>query len=1252
MLENELSFVPPTRVSLRVDELNVYAKDSTIVNNVTFHLPCGHLMAIIGGSGSGKTTMLNVLAGKFSSSLKYDGEIQFCNGEDKSDSVSDVNRLDVKTGYLTQDDTLSAKLTCKETLKIAADLKLKVGKKERYDLVNELIAELGLRDCADTFVGDHINKGLSGGEKRRLSIAVQMIANPSVLFLDEPTTGLDAYSAFLLIKTLRKLCEAGGRTIIMSIHQPRSDILFLLDQVCLLSKGFLMYSGSVKDMIPYFSSLGYDVPNHSNPADYFIDIVSVDERTPKLLESSQHRWEFFANSWRTHAARKKVVLSENVIEVNPSPPSVGLMRQIFVLTKRNLILTRRDKATLLAVQLEPFIVGIVVGWIFYKPDQNSESGIRTLAGALYIVGSIQGYLMLLLETYRLCELDVKVYDRERAEGCVSPLAFLLARRFSNLIQEDIMIPFIFSIVTYFMFGFPADAAKFFTYFGISLVNHQASMSVAYMAVSISRDFSNAGLVGNLNFTLQSMACGFFVNAKTMPVYVRWTKYIAYMFYTFSALMSNAFTGFGCTEVGNQTTCTGENYLSSFGIPVNWISVPIVVVFCWAVGFYAIGLMFFQFKKVEISLAKKIVRPPTSFDGTKNTLSEDELTNVKKLSRSISSSNDQISITLEDLNLSVDIREIFQFNERKMIKYMHREILISVNASFIPNAINAIMGPSGSGKTSLLNLISGRVNSNLLTKFTTSGTILFNQWPITGAMFKSICCYVSQDDNHLLPNLTVYETLKYAARLRLPGYSKEAIENRVMELLRDLALLNCSNTLIGNDFVKGISGGEKRRVSIGIQLLTNPSILLLDEPTSGLDSFTSSTIVELLNRLCAEGKTIILTIHQPRAELFRDFGNVLLLAKGGRVAFNGSPIKMIKHFEEEGFRCPEFTNIADFLLDVISVNIQNDENEAISKERVNRLLGRWEVIMSRQEGRKKDVMKKSAFLDTFGQHLRRRASLFTAYSVCLSRQFKVIIRNIESTTARLAQVPGMAAILAIYYAPLHDTYTGVSDRLGLTQQYTSLYFCGMLINLAVYPTECKHFYQDFSDNVYGIGPFLLAYMTLEFPMAFFSAIVFSALTVMGIGLPRTAGMFFVSVYCSFVITTCGEALGIIVNTIFRRPGFVVNVVSVILSIGSVMSGILSLNMPSFWKGLNYISPVYYTSMILVNEAFPDSLSFTCEHGGKNADGTCLFGSGKQVIDTYGLYVNVSTYMGVLICVWAVYRLIPYLVLKLKLEWIRL
>ena len=892
------------------------------------------------------------------------------------------------------------------------------------------------------------------------------------------------------------------------------------------------------------------------------------------------------------------------------------------------------------------------------------SGLRTTSSCLYSSVILQCYLYLLFDTYRLCEQDIALFDRERAEGSVSAAAFISARKLALFLSDDVLMTLTYTAIGYFMFGLEKNARKFFVQFAVNFLAQMCCSALAMLSVAVSRDYSKASLVGNLSFTVLSMGCGFFVNAKTMPVYVRWTKYIAFTWYGYGALLSNTFTDAYCTG-DSLDTCLGNQIIESLGFYRNWRTVPIVILFCWVVGFTVIGLVIMHFHKVDITLQNEVKSgrkkekasndSATPQDKRKNRLASlfDSEKKEKDLESTASRHEHEIAVTLKHIDLKVRYTRLNRDNwSSGFIEKEEKQILRYVNATFKPGMVNAIMGPSGSGKSTLLNLLSARVHSNLITRFTKRGSILFNDMEVSEDMFKNICSYVSQDDDHLIAKLTVKETFKFAADLRLHHLTAAQREKKSDELIRALGIKHCENTIIGNEFVKGISGGEKRRVTMGIQLLNDPPILLLDEPTSGLDSFTSSTILEILQRLADDyGKTIIITIHQPRSELFDKFGNVLLLAKSGRTAFNGSPQEMIKYFADMGYNCPELTNVADYFLDLISINTQNDENEKVSRARVEQLLDHWE-----QESRAanenipdRGTMSKELFRETYSDCIRRPCNSGLAYYVNVKRQLTTTLRDFDSLMARIAQIPGLGVIFALYFAPMKHNYASVANRLGLAQESTSLYFVGMLANLACYPQERDYFYKEFEDNVYGIGPFFLAYMTLELPLSLFASIIYAVFTVLACGLPRTAGNFFATVYCSFLVCSCGEALGIMTNTLFDRPGFVVNCISVLLSIGTQMSGLMSLNMSRVLKGVNYMNPVGYTSMIIINLAFPDDLKLTCKDGGQLPDGSCEFATGKDVLEAYHLTTNVRKYLGIAIVVAAVYRLLAFFTLKAKLEW---
>ena len=371
----------------------------------------------------------------------------------------------VRHAYVMQHDVLLPRLTVRETLRYSARLRLP-SKKHINELVEEVILQLGLKECANTIIGDNIHKGCSGGEKRRVSIGVQLLSNPSVLFLDEPTTGLDATSAFQLVRTLKNLARK-GRTIVITLHQPRSEIWGLFDRITLLARGCAVYSGEVEKVAPYFEDLGYPLPRLVNPADYLIDIAAIDYRTPEAEEAPMNRLNSLIAAWRDYESRVlSRVYTEHIITppgntltttatgasdfeeatANRASAKPPLWRQLSVLTSRTFYTTIRDPFGLSGCAAEAVLMGVIIGWIFYNLG-GSLSAIRSREGALYMAAAQQGYLILLFETYRLCEIDVKIFDREHGEGVVGVFAFLISRRLAKLLVEDIPVPLLFSVRT-------------------------------------------------------------------------------------------------------------------------------------------------------------------------------------------------------------------------------------------------------------------------------------------------------------------------------------------------------------------------------------------------------------------------------------------------------------------------------------------------------------------------------------------------------------------------------------------------------------------------------------------------------------------------------------------------------------------------------------------------------------------------------------------------------------------------------------
>lgn len=262
---------------------------------------------------------------------------------------------------------------------------------------------------------------------------------------------------------------------------------------------------------------------------------------------------------------------------------------------------------------------------------------------------------------------------------------------------------------------------------------------------------------------------------------------------------------------------------------------------------------------------------------------------------------------EDIGYSIKVRAAdgccFAPPEPKL----DRVVLNGVTGVVYPGELMAMLGPSGSGKTTLLTALAGRLSGKI------SGSISYNGHPFSGWIKRKIG-FVTQDDV-LYPHLTVLETLTYAAMLRLPNkLTKQEKINQAESVIQELGLTRCRNNITGGPLLRGVSGGERKRVSIGHEMLVNPSLLLLDEPTSGLDSTTAQKIVATLQGLARGGRTVIATIHQPSGRLYRMFDKVVVLSEGSPI-YSGSASWATEYFKSIGYPTGANVNPSDFLLDL-------------------------------------------------------------------------------------------------------------------------------------------------------------------------------------------------------------------------------------------------------------------------------------------------------------------------------------------------
>ena len=664
----------------------------TILKDVSAHIPSGTVTAIIGSSGSGKTSVLNCLSHRIEGArLSTSGSILYNGSPDLSS---------VRSAYVMQQDVLIPTLTVRETLRYSAELRLPPGttRGERYQVVEDVIIELGLKECADTRIGNNIRKGCSGGEKRRCSLAVQMLANPSLLFLDEVTTGLDAATAFQLVRTLKNLARK-GRTVVVTIHQPRSEIWSLFDNVLLLAAGSPVYSGPVSKCLPYFQEAGHEMPPFVNPAEFLIDLAAIDVRTPEGESLTSERVHDLIAKWKRQVddaspgarqsleATQTEKLSYQASEQTPNEQSkrhAGLIRQVDVLTRRTIKVSWRDPMGIVGIFFEAISLAIITGWIFLQLD-GSQTGIRSREGAVYVAASLQGYLILLYDIYRLT-IDIQVFDRELGEGVTTVPAFIISRRVAHFLMEDLMIPMVFSVIFYFMVGFRSSAAQFFQFYSIVLLMQLIAVNLATVCIAVSRDFAVASFVANMAFTLQSLGCGYFVQANQIPVWMRWLKWCAYTFYAFGAMAANEFVAHTSNSYGQIYDCpatggasdpaceqyTGRYIMTSLGLPSDWISRPIWVLLCFALAFFFGSGVLLHYRRTKLGISRAR-QADTDLSAGKEEISGSSRTDRK------------IAVRLTAFELDIRKRGLKPWHTRTI------SVLKSLDANFEPGIMNVIMG---------------------------------------------------------------------------------------------------------------------------------------------------------------------------------------------------------------------------------------------------------------------------------------------------------------------------------------------------------------------------------------------------------------------------------------------------------------------------------------------------------------------------------------------------------------------------------
>lgn len=950
-------FITPVRRILGLGKKGV---EATLLNEFKGVCKAGEMVLVLGKPGSGCTTFLKTIANQRHGYTGVTGEVLYGPFTDKEFIQYRGEAL-----YNEEDDVHHPTLTVEQTLGFALDVKIPgklpagINRQQfKEKVVTMLLKMFNIEHTRKTIVGNPFVRGVSGGERKRVSIAEMLVSNACILSWDNSTRGLDASTALDFAKSLRVQTDLYKTSTFVSLYQASENIYNLFDKVMVIDEGRQVYFGPVAEARAYFEGLGFLPRPRQTTPDYVTGCTDAYEReyqegrsaenaphSPETLEAA-FRESKFAKDLDEEMTQYKKGLTEETDKYDDfrvavreqkrrgaskkSAYSVAFHQQVWALMKRQYLLKKQDVLALILSWLRNIVIAIVLGTLYLNLGHTSASAFSK--GGLLFIALLHNVFSSFSELAGTMT-GRAVVNKHRAYAFHRPSALWIAQIFVDQIFAATQV-MVFAIIVYFMTNLARDAGAFFTFY-LVLLSANMSMTLFFRILGcISPDFDYAAKFATVGITLMITTAGYLIQYQSEKVWLRWLYYINVVGLSFSALMENEFSRstMTCTAESliprgpeytdiNYQVCTlagantgtleisGSDYIEqgfSYSPGLLWRDWGIVAAII--VFFLALNVVAGEFVRHGMggNQAKVFQKP----NAERKKLNDELLRKreEKRKARGEESDSSDLNIksesilTWEDLCYEVPIPG------------GTRQLLDHVFGYVKPGQLTALMGASGAGKTTLLDVLAARKNIGVI-----SGDILVDGIK-PGKEFQRGTSYAEQLDVHD-PTQTIREALRFSADLRQPyETSREEKYRYVEEIIALLEMESFADAIIGSPEA-GLTVEQRKRVTIGVELAAKPELLLfLDEPTSGLDSQSAFNIVRFLKKLAAAGQAILCTIHQPNAALFENFDRLLLLKSGGRCVYFGDIGKdayiLRDYLKSHGAEPKETDNVAEFMLEAI------------------------------------------------------------------------------------------------------------------------------------------------------------------------------------------------------------------------------------------------------------------------------------------------------------------------------------------------
>ncbi|KAL3683081.1 hypothetical protein R1sor_001103 [Riccia sorocarpa] len=1232
-----------------------------ILQDCTGYLMPGTLTLVCGPPGCGKTSLHKLIAGRLRACKKtfLSGSVTY-NG--KGLHEFQPRRA---AAYIAQTDRHLPTLTVKETVAFAYEC-TSLYRQENYKngkvskVAKELGGEnlpleltlhlLGLRAVADTPVGSATVRGVSGGERHRVTTAEMVVGSYSVLLLDEISTGLDSSATFDIVSTLRTIARVRQTTCLLSLLQPSPEVFDMFDRVIVLSEGYIIYQGPKDDIIPYFAELGYTKPKHVDVADFLQEITTPDgihfiEPGFRPLNTEEFHAAYLKSDMYTDVLRvvnnPKVVQEiwvqsekplglklhdqfaaragdKNLVEVFEVEPTgtvatadiqqtsrvkagdvitavvgshgkleyISGTTQEFVaedvvqkvmeaqgtvrlqlervldegkITKTAFVdeyvqdwkssaktvlfrqskLAIRNKVFVIARNIQVLIIGIFTGTLFYRVSDSHDQSAMDLKKSLAFLACMA--LSLNTVSQIPAQLDERqVFEKHFSARFFRTRSYVLASAMSG-IPYLLMETLIYCPLLYWLTGLSGanHGRHFVLYMLIVFMSGLSGGALVRLIVSVSGTREGATGLAGLSIVIFLLFAGFLITVNKVPHWWIWAYYVSPLQWGVTSLICNEFL-------------SGK---------YDMVKLPTAARLLAA-------------KKLAMKESGKMPEEPQAPATNAQVGGESETAAIPVVETSTIGQFVPTILSFHKITYEVDVPGAHD----------PRQLLTGVSGFARPGTLTALMGSSGAGKTTLLDVLAGRKTVGRIT-----GEILINGYPKVPETFARISGYVEQNDIHT-PFITVKESLEFSANLRLPPTANRS--QFVKEVMDVLELEGVGNKLVGVIGDSGISVEEAKRLTIGVELVANPSILFLDEPTSGLDSRAAQVVMRSITGIVNTGRTVICTIHQPSRRLFLSFGHLLLLKRGGRAVYFGPIGKdaedLLAYFHAlPGVQeCGQNQNPASYMLEIIGAGIghsaERDFAMDYSKSALNQVNA--EVLESFRFGKGKlgpqPTVKGYA------------ATVWLMFLTVTKRQYKTYWRNIAYSFGRMMLSVILGLLLgSAFWQIKYDNTPGMASRLGLI--YLSIVFVAITNANNVIPqvnAERPVYYRERASNMYSLLLYNLSWTLAEIPYLCISTLTFCGICFPMAGVAtESATQFFQYWFVFFEYAASITFFGIFMAMMTPNAETATVIIPLIINFWNMTSGFMipKNSIPNFWIWLYWINPTTFALNSL------NSIAFYCD-----------------------------------------------------------